>query len=406
MHYDGMAKEVYAMKKPRMLALAAVCLAFGIHAGIAGAQEARDITEQCKVSVKVSASTAERMLDGKYKTWYASGSGLSSAIGVILPADEEAGGLYVKWADQTPAVRVQVMGDEGYETVATCDTPYLCDYIPLPGGVTAFRLLLEEKVPGRMYIAELRVFSRGEPPAYVQRWSDPLEKADLLIISTHPDDEFVFLGGTIPYYAGELGKAVQVAYAVPSTPNRKLELLDGLWHCGVRNYPVLGTFPDRYSTKMAEIQNAWGKTKLDNFVVQLYRQFRPDVVVTQDLMGEYGHGAHKTVADAAARCVALAADGSFQRRGLERQEPWQVQKLYLHLYPENAIRMDWRKPLVAFGGRTAFDMACGAFLLHVSQQKGQYAVEDFGRYDNALFGLYHSTVGPDVERDDFFEHIE
>jgi len=389
-----------------MLALAAICLALGFRVGMAGDQEARDITGRCKFSVKVSASTVWRMLDGKYKTWYSSGSGLNSAIEVTLPVGEEAGGLYVKWVDRTPAVRVQVQKDEQYETVATCDTPYFCDYIPLPVGVTAFRLLLEEKVPGRMYIAELRVFSRGSPPAYVQRWRAPLEKADLLVISTHPDDELVFLGGTIPYYAGELGKAVQVAYAVPSTPERKLELLDGLWHCGVRHYPVLGTFPDRYGTKVAEIQNVWGKTKLDNFVVRLYRQFRPDVVVTQDLQGEYGHGAHKAVADAAARCVSLAADASFRGRGLDGLDPWQVQKLYLHLYTENPIRMDWRVPLYAFGGKTAFDIAREAFLLHTSQQKGTYAVEDFGPYDNALFGLYHSTVGPDVARDDFFEHIQ
>jgi len=389
-----------------MLALAAVCLALGIRAGMAGDPEARDITGQCKIAVKVSPSTVHQMLDGKYKTWYSSGSGSSSAIDVTLPAGEEAGGLYVKWVDRTPAVRVQVINGEQYETVATCDTPYFCDYILLPEGVAAFRLLLEEKVPGRMYIAELRVFSRGEPPSYVQRWRDPLEKADLLVISTHPDDELVFLGGTIPYYAGELGKAVQVAYVVPTTPERKLELLDGLWHCGVRSYPVFGTFPDRYSTKVAEIQSSWGKTKLDSFVVRLYRQFQPDVVVTQDLQGEYGHGAHKAVADAAARCVSLAADASFRGRGLEGLKPWRVRKLYLHLYPKNPIRMDWRAPLHAFGGKTAFDIACEAFLLHTSQQKGTYAVEDFGPYDNALFGLYHSTVGPDVARDDFFEHIE
>jgi LmbE family N-acetylglucosaminyl deacetylase len=327
-------------------------------------------------------------------------------VNVVLPKGEEAGGLYIKWADHPVAIRIQVETNGKYETIAVCDTPYLCDYIPLPEGVTAFRFLQAEKARGRMYIAEMRVFSRGNPPDYVQRWNEPCQKADLLVISTHPDDELIFLGGTIPYYAGELGKAVQVAYVVPATPERRLELLDGLWHCGVRNYPMIGKFKDRFSTKLAVMQQSWGKKRLDDFIVRLYRQFRPDVVVSQDLKGEYGHGGHKAVADAAARAVVLAAKAGYDTDSVKSYGVWQVSKLYLHLYPENQVRMDWRVPLNAFGGKTAFDIASEAFGFHVSQQKGQYFVEDFGPYDNDIFGLYASTVGEDLAKNDFFENIK
>ena len=34
-----------------------------------------------------------------------------------------------------------------------------------------------------------------------------------------------------------------------------------------------------------------------------------------------------------------------------------------------------------------------------------YRVEDFGPYDNAKFGLAFSTVGEDVEKNDFFENL-
>ena len=67
--------------------------------------------------------------------------------------------------------------------------------------------------------------------------------------------------------------------------------------------------------------------------------------------------------------------------------------------------MDWRKPLDAFGGKTAFDIAEAAFACHISQQKTEYKVEDFGPYDNARFGLAFSTVGEDVEKNDFFENL-
>ena len=35
-----------------------------------------------------------------------------------------------------------------------------------------------------------------------------------------------------------------------------------------------------------------------------------------------------------------------------------------------------------------------------------WAVLDGGIYDNSLFGLFSSTVGPDVEKNDLFEHLE
>lgn len=30
---------------------------------------------------------------------------------------------------------------------------------------------------------------------------------------------------------------------------------------------------------------------------------------------------------------------------MTHSEPWQVKKLYLHLYEQNPVKMDWRKPL-------------------------------------------------------------
>ena len=132
----------------------------------------------------------------------------------------------------------------------------------------------------------------------------------------------------------------------------------------------------------------------------------PEVVVTHDVNGEYGHGAHKVAADAAQRCIALAADAAWQDEQLAYKQPWQVKKLYLHLYELGQLRMDWRVPLDAFDGKTAFDMAEAAFQCHTSQLKTGYCVEDFGPYDNAVFGLTFSAVGEDQDKNDFFEHIQ
>ena len=64
------------------------------------------------------------------------------------------------------------------------------------------------------------------------------------------------------------------------------------------------------------------------------------------------------------------------------------------------------KDMEAFGGKTAFDMAEAAFQCHTSQLKTDYRVEDFGPYDNAVFGLKFSFVGEDDAKNDFFENLQ
>ena len=138
------------------------------------------------------------------------------------------------------------------------------------------------------------------------------------------------------------------------------------------------------------------------YVTGLFRRYQPDVVITHDVKGEYGHGAHRTTADAAIHAVTLAADAAYAP---ETGESWQVKKLYLHLYTENALEMDWRRPLEAFQGKTAFQVADEAFKMHKSQQSNGLIVQDWGEYANNRYGLYFSTVGPDEEKNDFFENI-
>jgi len=380
-----------------ILALAAAC-ALG---------EARDISAQCAFSGKPK-NELKRLTDGSYATNWLSEGGKRAALEITAPEGETIGSVYVQFFRTGCAFDVQTKDEQGeWQTAASCPTDYLTGYAALPEAAQCVRIVPQQR-NGRLSIVQLHVFTPGDAPAWVQRWEAPLEKADLLVIAGHPDDELLFMGGTIPYYAGERGLDVQVAYLVPSMPYRRLELLDGLWLCGVTHYPTLGPFPDRYATSLSSLygQKGWDEEKLLRFVTGLYRRHRPDVVVTHDVGGEYGHAAHRAAADAAQRCVALAADASYQNKRLEETEPWQIKKLYLHLYEQGELRMDWRAPLEAFGGKTAFEMAELAFTRHISQQKTDYRVEDFGDYDCSRFGLVFSTVGEDVERADFFEHIE
>jgi len=67
--------------------------------------------------------------------------------------------------------------------------------------------------------------------------------------------------------------------------------------------------------------------------------------------------------------------------------------------------MDWETPLDAFGGKTALEIAKIGMKEH-SSQTDAFAVKSHGTYDNSKFGLYFTTVGEDVEKNDFLEHID
>ena len=315
---------------------------------------------------------------------------------------------YVQFYDDAAALDVQTRDASGaWQTVAQTDGAFLAAYAAVDAGAKTVRIRPKDG-KGRLFIAELRVLGEGDAPGWVQQWQAPLEKADLLALAAHPDDEILFLGGTIPYYAGEMGKAVQVAYLVPTMPYRRLELLDGLWLCGVRHYPIIGHFPDQFQLTLKGMyaQKGWSRESVYRFVAEAYRACRPDVVVTQDVNGEYGHGAHKVTADASVYCVENAANPSVLPALCETYGAWTVKKLYLHMGEENVIRMDWNVPLSAMGGKTGEQLAQEAFLLHVTQQKTSYVVTDEGKTGNAKFSLVYTNVGPDTVGGDFFENVE
>lgn len=277
---------------------------------------------------------------------------------------------------------------------------------------------------GDLKLNELRVFTPGQTPDWVQRWQEPLEgEADLVLFSTHADDEQLFFAGILPYYAGELGYKVQVVYF---TNHRNLnnyrvhEALNGLWAVGVRNYPALGTFPDYFTDTL---QNAYDlyrnqgydPQKLQSFVVEQLRRFKPYVAIGHDIMnGEYKHGVHMLYADTLVQCLDAAADASQFPESAEKYGVWEVPKTYLHLYPDNPIVMDWDQPLSRFDGKTAFQVTKDlGFPCHASQTvgfawfyDGTVNAVDVKQYSPCEFGLYRSLVGDDVNKNDFFENID
>lgn len=150
-----------------------------------------------------------------------------------------------------------------------------------------------------------------------------------------------------------------------------------------------------------------GQTKVRNWVVALFRQYRPRVVVTHDANGEYGHAQHRVCAAVAQYAYDAAADPAVDSASAEAYGTWQVQKLYLHLAKENRITMDWDVPLASLDGLTGLEAAVRAFEFHVSQhQYGMNVTKTGKQYDNRIFGLVRGEVGADETGGDFLEHID
>lgn len=372
-----------------------------------------------------------RVCDGSRST-YATAAG---AAEVTVSRSGGVGGLYIEF-DGTP--REWTLTDPESGVSVTCgQNAFLHEFVDVSalwgGAPESLTLRFAEGTA----IAEIYVFSMGELPGWVQVWQPPCETADLLLVSSHSDDEQLFFAGVLPYYAVERGLNVQVAYVVQHFQaygvrdhQRPHEQLDGLWTVGVRNYPVMSEFPDLYSesrdravalARAVSVYESAGYT-YDDFVgyfTQCIRRFKPLVVVSHDLNGEYGHGTHVLCADALTRAVACAADPEQYPDSAAAYGPWTVEKTYLHLYPENQIVMDFDTPLESLGGKTAFQVTQQGFACHKSQHWTWFYKWIYGTdaapvqtaagirsYSPCSYGLYDTQVGPDVAGGDFFENVE
>ena len=251
--------------------------------------------------------------------------------------------------------------------------------------------------------AEVSVYSVGSLPDSVPVFEPSVDKTDILIITTHPDDEWLFLGAVYPIFCGEGGYTGTFAYITTPSYGRLHEALNGLYEGGVRTYPFFLGFKDIDRSAPAEQKAEFTEDQVILSLVRLYRKIRPLVVVTQDpVNGEYGHWQHIVGANAALKAAELAADVSFDSESAAEYGAWSVLKVYQHMLTENQIVLDCTNQLLAnYGGVNALSVAKLAYKQHKSQQKYSFTPSvKAGNYgDLRLYGLAYSAVGEDTGND-------
>lgn len=382
---------------------------------------ARNISDACTITAD-GYSRIGFLTDGDIDTYRTS----AEQAQITLENANGIGGLYLLFDLEYGAYTI---GNNDTGATATAGSyGFLHEYIDLKAlfGVCPKSVTLQFD-NGSVRLSEIYALSDGTPPDFVQTWDKPLEgKADIVLFSTHGDDDQLFFAGLMPLYAKARNVALQVVYMTDHrniTKVRTHEMLNGLWAVGVTAYPVFGNFKD---FRIDDLEGTYreyerqgrSREELQGFVVEQVRRFRPQVAIGHDLNGEYGHGMHMVYADLLVKSLALTADPSAFPESAQKYGLWDIPKLYLHLYKENPIVLDYDTPLNELGGLTPFEVTQKyGFPCHKSQQWTDFT-QWLNGYNNEIkkasqiysnnptkFGLYRSTVGEDVLKNDFMENI-
>lgn len=356
----------------------------------------RNINGACRFS----AGTNKK--NGAGRSWTPSST--RQSLTVTLPADGSAALMTLEWRKPAEAFTVEFF-DKNNQSIGqeTKTTGFYVDAVSIPDSAAQLRLSVQGK---ENWVRNLCVYDSRYPDNAVQQWQPIPDKLDVMVISTHQDDEYLFLGGTIPYACAK-GLDVGVVYMTNGGRSRYTEAMDGLWTAGLRIHPIYLNWRDQKVKSYKTALKTWSQHGVDPQmeVVRLIRKYKPELIVTQDLEGEYGHTQHKLTAHLVADAIPLAKDATYDPESVAEYGAWEVKKVYLHLYKENQIEMDWDAPLSPDSPISPMFLAQEAFDKHRSQQRAYSMNREAKTYNNRLFGLYYTAVGPDEAKIDFFEHL-
>ena len=187
----------------------------------------------------------------------------------------------------------------------------------------------------------------------------PVPDHRMLISFAHPDDESFGMGGSIAKYAQQ-GVAISLICAT----NGEVGTVDDTFMQGYDSIAALRLDELRCAAETLGIQNVitfgyrdsgmmgtpandhpdclWqaDENVVTGKIVRVMREQRPQVVVTFDPFGGYGHPDHIYMHRATTRAFHAAGDASqFPEQLDEGLEPWQPHKLYYNVFPRTRLRL-------------------------------------------------------------------
>lgn len=361
---------------------------------------AENVSRQCSFKSNMKGFYSEYLLDGDLN----SKRTIFPEYPLIIDL-EDSGAVFlcIAWTDAGQERVIRFYGDDDALVSEVTELyPYHDETIAIPEGTT--HLEIATKGEEKILISEVQLYGPGElPEPWNYAWEPTPEKLDFLIVSTHFDDDILYLGAVMPIYGAEHGYTGSILYMTYQLRQRLDEALQGAWTMGERSYPLFAMLPDIYKQENKRAPE-FSEKIVTSCLVRYFRQYKPLVIFTQDTKGEYGHWQHIRTVKCVLSAASLAADDSYDSESAAAYGTWQVKKVYCHLYPENKLMLDTRMSLDAFDGMTVLDVAKAAYEKHVSQHRYAYEVRDDYKYSIADFGLAYSAV--DDPGEDAFDGID
>ena len=179
---------------------------------------------------------------------------------------------------------------------------------------------------------------------------------DLMIVCAHPGDEYLFLSGALPLYAGEQGRSAVVVYLCESDEATQAAAKKAMARFGDQVQAVFGTFSNKYASNKDEQLRYWDSRQVITYLVGVIREYKPAIVLTHQPQGEYGNGAHIVTSDSVFMAVRYAPEANRYPESSALYGAWQVQRLFFHQYGENMVTLDRSKPIARFDGLTALEL--------------------------------------------------
>lgn len=313
--------------------------------------------------------------------------------------------VYWEWKTIPKRALVECLNDAG-EVVSSREYANKIRFLTVfpEAGVSEVRMTV---LKGSGSMAELFTYNQKQVPSKAVVWEEPLDKADIMLVETHGNDDCLIFGAVLPTYT-DRGYRIQVVDLACDTIGRQRESSGGSYLLGLRHFKTFFEFTSLLSS-YKQYRDAWMSQSPDPYeqLTAEIRRVRPEVVITHDIVtGESGDASHKLTAEIVQTCVEAAADPAQYPASAEQYGVWQVKKLYMHTAKENPITIDVDTPLASFGGKTAYEISVEAIALwHGGEFPELTRAVKNRKYAPSDYGLVFSTVGEDVKKNDFLENI-
>jgi LmbE family N-acetylglucosaminyl deacetylase len=192
-----------------------------------------------------------------------------------------------------------------------------------------------------------------------------LSHLSVLAAFAHPDDEGFGSGGTLAMLVsrgarvtlvcatnGDVGEISDPSLATPETlaQVRQEELRQAMKITGVKDLRFLnyrdsgmaGTVDNLHPDSLHQAM----PDRVVGQLVEISREVQPDIVITHDSSGGYGHPDHKAVCQHATRAFALAGTPSaYPEQALRGRQSWTTKLLYYVCFPRSNYRRRWQEML-------------------------------------------------------------